>query len=153
EAVGALFPRASEKKSFLAQNIEHVWRFVEDLKRREAVSGSRDYDGLEPALMDLVGQRSWNWRGGPSFFAPDVPKAAVLTMRDEARLFVEHVLSRCEADLAACLREELRPVIESYEREKARAGKLDFFDLLLRTRNLLAGSDLVRRELQERYTH
>jgi ATP-dependent exoDNAse (exonuclease V) beta subunit len=152
-AVAALYPRASEPKSFLGQNIEAVWRFVENVKRTEAVSGARDYDGLEPALADLVAQRSWNWRGGPSWFAPDVPKAAVLTQRDEARLFTEDVLHRCEADLAACLREELRPVIDAYEREKARAGKLDFFDLLLRTRNLLVESDVVRRELQERYTH
>jgi ATP-dependent exoDNAse (exonuclease V) beta subunit len=151
--LGDLYERAAEPESWLGQNIGHVQRFLVDLDRRESVSGARDYDGLESQLADLLSHKSWKWRGGSTFFAPGLPKAAVLTRRDETYVFVHGVLARCEADLAACLREELRDVVAAYEREKARAGKLDFFDLLLRTRDLLRDSDAVRRELQERYTH
>ncbi len=42
------------------------------------------------------------------------------------------------ADLAACLSRELLPAVDGYQREKARLGALDFFDLLLFTRRLIA---------------
>ena len=40
-----------------------------------------------------------------------------------------------------------------YERLKQRAGALDFVDLLLRARDLLAGHPRVRRAFQSRFTH
>ena len=36
---------------------------------------------------------------------------------------------------------------------KARSGKLDFLDLLVVTRTLLHGDEIVRHELQRRFTH
>ena len=43
------------------------------------------------------------------------------------------------ADLAALLCRELRECAERYEQEKAKAGALDFLDLLLKARNLVEG--------------
>src|SRR5207253_6611871 len=59
----------------------------------------------------------------------------------------------CDADLAPRLRDELRPLIDAYEDAKAREGKLDFLDLLVRARDLVRDDDTVRRELQERFTY
>jgi ATP-dependent exoDNAse (exonuclease V) beta subunit len=43
--------------------------------------------------------------------------------------------------------------VKAYEELKTRAGKLDFLDLLLLTRNLLRDDRAVRNELQERFSH
>src|SRR5262249_13826377 len=53
----------------------------------------------------------------------------------------------------ACLREELRPLVGHYEERKARAGCLDFLDLLACARDLVVGDPAVRDELRARYTH
>ncbi len=58
-----------------------------------------------------------------------------------------------DADLATRLRGELWGVIDIYEELKARRGILDFDDLLLRTRSLLAGDPEVRRRFAGRLTH
>src|SRR6185369_9112370 len=57
----------------------------------------------------------------------------------------------CNADLAACLHAELQPVVAAYDQRKARAGKLDFLDLLLRARDLVRDGRGVREELQRRF--
>ena len=49
--------------------------------------------------------------------------------------------------------EELRPLVEAYEARKAHAGRLDFLDLLVLTRDLVQDNDAVRSELQQRFTH
>jgi ATP-dependent exoDNAse (exonuclease V) beta subunit len=61
--------------------------------------------------------------------------------------------SSADADLAALLATELRQSIVAYENLKERGGKLDFFDLLLKARNLLRDDATVRRDMQGRYTH
>ena len=58
-----------------------------------------------------------------------------------------------DADLAALLQQELAGAIERYEEMKARAGALDFLDLLLKARDLVAGNAGVRRGFQARFTH
>jgi ATP-dependent exoDNAse (exonuclease V) beta subunit len=58
-----------------------------------------------------------------------------------------------DSDLAALLHDELRDAVDGYERLKKRAGALDFVDLLLRARDLLAGHPTVRRAFQTRFTH
>ena len=46
----------------------------------------------------------------------------------------------------------MAPIAE-YELLKTRAGRLDFLDLLIKTRNLIRDNATVRNELQGRYTH
>lgn len=150
---GALAARAQRPEDWAAQSLAELSRFVDEVRRKEAVRGSRDADGLEAELHELSRRRLWYWRGGGKWFAKDLEKASVLALRDEAKAELDSFLEACAADLAACLREELRPLCESYEELKARAGALDFLDLLLRARDLLAGDAAVRGELQQRFTH
>ncbi len=53
--------------------------------------------------------------------------------------------------LPALLCRELRGCAERYEQEKAKAGALDFLDLLLKARNLVARDEDVRRSFQGRF--
>lgn len=96
----------------------------------------RDYDMLESLLLKL--HRVWKRR-------------AVKKPSDLLFNALEKFRPAMEADLAAQLRSELWEVVELYEEQKRRAGKLDFVDLLLLTRNLIRGNEEVRAYLQRRY--
>jgi ATP-dependent exoDNAse (exonuclease V) beta subunit len=135
---------------YLAKALDKVRRFADELGRREQVQG-RDLDGLEAELSTLSRQREWTWRlrGGPPVHA--TRRAEAGTLRDAARARLDAALSRCDADLAACLRDELSPVADAYDQRKAREGKLDFLDLLLRARDLVRDDRGVREELQARF--
>jgi ATP-dependent exoDNAse (exonuclease V) beta subunit len=145
--------RPGRDDSPLLDVLGRVARFVAELDHREPVSG-RDHDGLEASLRDLVGNRfAWESKAWGLTFSGGRTEAQVLAARDEAFALVRDAVERCDADLAALLREELRPVIDAYELEKDRAGVLDFVDLLLRTRELLRLNRSVRESLQQRFTH
>ena len=151
-AVAALSARAQRPGDWAAQSLAELARWVDELRRREAVRG-RDLDGLEADLHELSRRRLWHWRGGGKWFAKDLEKASALSLRDAAKAVLDGFLEACAADLAACLREELRPLCAAYEELKARAGSLDFLDLLLRARDLVRDDAAVRGELQQRFTH
>jgi ATP-dependent exoDNAse (exonuclease V) beta subunit len=125
-----------------------IRRFADELVRREDVQG-RDLDELEAELSGL--SRAPEWRRGIGKGSGKLI-ARARALREVAREALGATVSRCDADLAACLQRELRPVIDEYEREKARAGKLDFLDLLLRARDLVRGDRAVRVELQARFS-
>ena len=150
--VGELAARASRPDDWAAQSVAEIARWVAELRRRESVR-ARDGDGLEAELHELSRRRLWNWRGGGKWFARDLEKSKVLGERDAAKADLEAFLDRCAADLAACLREELRPLCDAYEALKQSAGCLDFLDLLLRARDLVRDDAAVRAELSERFTH
>ena len=150
--VGELAARAQRPDDWAAQSVAEIARWVAELRRREAVR-PRDGDGLEAELHELCRRRLWHWRGGGRWFGKDLEKAAVLAQRDAARAELQAFLDRCDADLAACLREELRPLCDGYERLKAAAGAVDFLDLLLRARDLVRDDPSVRRDLSTRFTH
>lgn len=145
--------RPGRDDSPLLDLLGRVSRFIAEIDHREEVS-PRDHDGLEASLRDLVGNRfPWESKAWGLTFSGGRTEAGVVTARDEAFAIVRDAVQRCDADLAALLREELRPVIEAYELEKDRAGVLDFVDLLLRTRELLRKHRSVRESLQQRFTH
>jgi ATP-dependent exoDNAse (exonuclease V) beta subunit len=152
-AVAALSARAQRPEEWFAQSLAEIARFCEEQDRREGRYGERDLDALEADLHDLLRRRLWNWRGGGKWFAKDLEKQVALAQREAAKAEVEMALHRCDADLAACLREELRPLCAAYEEAKEQAGALDFLDLLSRARDLVRDDREVRRELQERFTH
>ncbi len=77
----------------------------------------------------------------------------MIARRDAVKTELDRVLELADADLAACLHRDLWPLVDRYEREKERSGKLDFFDLLLKLLALLQNDATVRAELQERFTH
>ena len=150
--VAGLAARAQRPGDWAAQSLLELARWADELRRREAVRG-RDLDGLEADLHELSRRRLWNWRGGGKWFAKDLEKASALSLRDAAKAELDAFLEACAADLAACLREELRPLCVAYEELKARSGSLDFLDLLLRARDLVRDDASVRSELQQRFTH
>lgn len=148
------WPRALKPGDKLAQSLGKLHRFREELRRREELRG-RDADGLEAELRALVGGGQWHWgdEGRGKLFAQGLERERVLQRRAELKAALEEFAARCDADLAALLREELRPLVALYEARKAAAGRLDFLDLLRAARDLVRDDAAVRAELQGRYTH
>jgi ATP-dependent exoDNAse (exonuclease V) beta subunit len=153
----ALADRAVDPDDWLARGIATLGRWKEELDRRERLRG-RDHDGLEAALAELGNiyrTRAWTYRGRPRAepFGHHVSRAEAIALRDGIKADVDRAVALCEADLAACLREDLRPLVREYEAAKVAAGRLDFVDLLLRARDLLRDAADVRHELQGRFSH
>jgi ATP-dependent exoDNAse (exonuclease V) beta subunit len=149
----AIAPSALKPDSYLAKSFFDIEKFVEELDLLENLRG-RDYDGLEDALRRLNRERLWGWKGVPGRrFSRELSADAARERRDDVKRALDGALIACDADLSPKLREELRPVVDAYEEAKAREGKLDFLDLLVRARDLVRDDATVRRELQERFTH
>jgi ATP-dependent exoDNAse (exonuclease V) beta subunit len=142
-----------KNEDWLAKSIMEISRWRSELARREAVLGSRDYDGLEAELRTLERERFWNWKGRGKVFSPGVSRDDVLNERTALKEELSLTLQKADADLAVCLRRELTPLADAYEDLKRRAGRLDFLDLLLRVRDMLQSDAAVRQELQRRFTH
>lgn len=134
------------------ESLTETARFLADVKHRESVA-ARDYDGLEAQLREL-GSNTFRWESKPwgMTLGAGVTEAQLVAARDAAWAALQSFLERADADLAALLHAELQPVVEAYEREKARQGVLDFVDLLLKTRDLLQRHATVRASLQGRFT-
>lgn len=153
--LGAYAPRAARQDDYLTKNLATLERWSRELELREAVHG-RDHDYVEARLRALVRAKwvGWHWRGFRSQdFGDGLDKAEVLSRRAEVHATLQHIFAAADADLAALLREELRPVIEVYEELKRREGRLDFVDLLLRARDLLRDNDAIRGHYQRRFSH
>jgi ATP-dependent exoDNAse (exonuclease V) beta subunit len=142
--------RPEEFTPYLERSFHEIHRFVEEVARRER-DAPRDYDGLEADLAALDRQRHWTWRGRVK--ASETERIARRDRRDALKRRLEDFVVACGADIAPHLRDDLWPVVEEYERLKARAGYLDFLDLLLRARDLVRDVAAVRHELQRRFTH
>ena len=149
-AASVAAPKNAAEKDFIGRNLQKIGRFLEELDRREAVRG-RDEDGLEAELRDVQRWSEWRWRGGG--FNCLVSRNEAIALRDDAKRMVDAFLDAASADLAACLFAELQPLMEEFERLKKRAGRLDFLDLLLHTRDLLRKNTAVRRQLNARFSH
>ena len=132
------------RPNWLIRSLAAAADLAREIRVREAASG-RDLDWLEQALAELripaYGGRT------PSGF-PHTRK-----WRDAFRTRLAAFQRQSNADLAALLREDLRGLVDDYESAKAKAGLLDFDDLLLKTRNLLRDHGDVRRELAARFRH
>ncbi len=86
-------------------------------------------------------------------YADGVAREDILTQRDELMRWVGVFRRRADAVLAALLRDEMSDLVEEYEACKARSGKLDFVDLLIKVRDLIRDQREVRHYLQNRFTH
>jgi len=149
--LGALAAKA-RRPGKLKEALSELQRFIEDLQHRERVA-PRDHDGLEAALRDLSRARWWRWNGFGEEFAEGLSRAQVLERRDDAKAMLDRLMERCDADVASRLREELWPVVERYQAQKSAAGRLDFTDLLIKTRDMVRDQRPVREALQRRFTH
>jgi ATP-dependent helicase/nuclease subunit A len=140
-----------DPSQYLTNSIRYVKHYVAELTRTEDVTG-RDYDGIEARLFSFL--PSWKSKHHVAYFTRDTfPKRDIIARRDALKESVEGFIKQAGADLAPRLREELWPVVIAYEQLKERAGYLDFFDLLLRVRNLVRDNQHIRAELQQRFTH
>jgi ATP-dependent exoDNAse (exonuclease V) beta subunit len=135
-----------------------VRRLSEDLRRRDSGSEIRDpedLDDLEARLIELRRNRDFKKarKGSGPTYRKGVTRAQVLDARDALTTALDDFERRADADLAALLHGELLECIDEYARLKARAGLMDFLDLLLHARDLVRGRADVRAHFQARFTH
>jgi ATP-dependent exoDNAse (exonuclease V) beta subunit len=147
-----------DPEDYFTKSLAEIRRFVAEVERLESMRGridgdtpGRDYDGLEAQLVELGRAKHWRWRGFARAHG-DFPKDDLRRRRDALCARLKATIAAAGADLAPQLRDELWPVVAGYEHLKARAGRLDFVDLLLIARDLLRDHAPVRRELQDRFT-
>jgi ATP-dependent helicase/nuclease subunit A len=136
----------------LRARLQCVIDFMSRLQRAEQI-GRRDMDALEALLIRLPAQLTKSRTKGSQKFSAEFSRDQVIEKTqqviDALNLFAE----RSNADLAALLQSEMQDLIELYEDLKVRSGKVDFQDLLIRTRNLIRDDADVRRLLQHRFSH
>ena len=121
--------------------------------RRSEEMRPRDYDELEASLIQLAkALRRQHQKGGKKFSA-QFSRDDVLAAKARLQSTLDEFRQHSEADMAALLQSEFQKLTEQYEELKARSGKLDFVDLLIRTRNLLRESKDVRGFMQKEFTH
>lgn len=113
-----------------------------------------DADELEAELVALAKSRDvMKPRWGRGAYASGVTREEIRALHGELAEALVALQREADADLATRLRADLWGVVERYEAIKASRGLLDFDDLLLRTRSLLAGDPDVRRRFAGRLTH
>jgi ATP-dependent exoDNAse (exonuclease V) beta subunit len=114
-----------------------------------------DYDGWEARLADLSRDRAFGRvrRGRGPGYKPGVTRAHVIEAYESLKATLDQFRLDADADLAALLQRELSGALVEYETLKARAGALDFLDLLLKARTLVRDNAAVRSGFQARFTH
>ena len=115
--------------------------------------GQRDLDGWEARLVDLTRDRNFSRprKGSGYKFSKDVSRTDVLTAREALFNDLQQFRKDADADLAACLQQELAGATERYQELKRSAGALDFTDLLARARDLIQTNAGVRAHLQGKF--
>jgi ATP-dependent exoDNAse (exonuclease V) beta subunit len=112
-----------------------------------------DYDYVEGLLLLLTRDLREVRKGYSRKFSQQYTRDQVVAAKDELRAALEEFDRKAGADLAAVLQSEMRDLVQTYEELKSRSGKLDFSDLLIRTRDLICQDERVRRFLQTQFTH
>ncbi len=162
QAVDHLIPEISEvaqmartctdTRNTLRRHLQCVTDFIARLQRTEAIRG-RDYDDLETLIVRLARDLHRYHAKGAKKFSEQFSRDDVAAAEDRLLSNLDQFERHAGADLAALLQTEMRGLVDTYETLKSRAGKLDFVDLLIRTRNLIRDDAAVRRFMQERFTH
>src|SRR5262249_12152635 len=126
---------------------------VEIASQREAED--EDRDGWEARFVDLARDRNFSRarHGRGPGYKPGVTRQRLVEAYESLKQQLDQFRLDADADLAAALQAELAGSIARYEELKARAGSLDFLDLLLKARDLVRGNAGVRRGFHERFTH
>ena len=123
-----------------------------DAQREAERTRPRDHDDLERALVQIAVGRAYEWQ--EAVRGKDLGPHArrdVVAARDAAWAGLKTFQARADADLAACLAENLAPALAAYEARKRALGVLDHLDTLLRTRAMLRESRVARVALRERF--
>jgi ATP-dependent helicase/nuclease subunit A len=124
----------------------------EEIRRTESVA-PRDYDRLEAGLIELSRNRNFKdaRKGSGKNYRSGVLREDVCRARENLNQALIDFKEAADADLAAALRDELRGCVSAYEGAKAKAGALDFLDLLLKARDLIRDNAEVRSTFQARF--
>ena len=143
---------ASERDNFYVDT-DAVRRLSRQIKLEESF-GQVDHDGWESRLVDLVRDRgvSRTRKGSGYKFGKHALRSDVLAARDTLFAELQQFKKDADADLAACLQQELAGATARYQDLKAAGGALDFGDLLSKARDLIKSNDAVRRHLQQKFT-
>jgi len=134
--IDALVERVMDASERMSQAFRPVHELAQWIQRAESVR-PRDYDTLEALLVKLGRDLKNLKRKGAEDFVRDL----------------ESFQFSADADLAAALRDEMQDLLDRYDELKRRSGKLDFLDLLIQARDLVARDHSVRAYLQKRFTH
>ncbi|MCA9629298.1 MAG: UvrD-helicase domain-containing protein, partial [Myxococcales bacterium] len=149
---------AFDPNAYIVQGLRELGRRI---SRVAPIGGERvDLDALEAVFSELprarfrTGRRYWwEYAGAPRDVAPDLPIAEFRERRARVVEDLKTLNRLLDADLAARLQQDLRPVVDAYVQRLNSAGVLDFLDLLRSVRDLLVRDEAVRRELGARFTH
>jgi ATP-dependent helicase/nuclease subunit A len=127
-------------------------RLADEIRRTESVA-TRDYDRLEAGFIELSHNRNFKdpRKGSGKNYRSGVLRNEVWRACENLQNTVAGFEADANADLAAALRGELRDCVSAYEAGKAKAGALDFLDLLLKTRDLIRDNLEVRSSFQQRF--
>ncbi len=157
DAFAAMTERPSYPRDYLFLDTAPARHLSQEIRARDEQSGRdrSEYDWLEARLVDLSRDRNFaraRHGRGPGY-APGVARTVVIESLESLRAHLDGFRLDADADLAAGLQRELQGAIDRYEDLKARAGALDFLDLLLKARTLVKANEAVRRGFQARFTH
>ncbi|MBL8112765.1 MAG: UvrD-helicase domain-containing protein, partial [Acidobacteria bacterium] len=146
--------RGADLKDPLFLSTARLRRFAADLRKAER-DRPRDHDGLEAALVELSHERDLKdkRKGRGTNYGDGLTREEIRTRRDALVESLGTFQKIADADLAACLKNELEGCLTLYEKSKAARGALDFLDLLLSARDLLRRDESVRRDFGGRFTH
>jgi ATP-dependent exoDNAse (exonuclease V) beta subunit len=133
-------------KNELRRSLQCVVDFQLRLRRQ-------DYDYVEGLLLGLSQELRDVRKGYNKKFSSKHSRDEVVAAKDRLRASLAEFERRSGADLATLLQAEMRGLVRTYEESKARSGKLDFGDLLIRTRDLVRDDARVRHFLQRQFTH
>jgi ATP-dependent helicase/nuclease subunit A len=152
-ALADLTAAASSTRDNLYVDTDAVRRLSRQI-RLEQSFGQRDLDGWEARLVDLTRDRGFSRtrKGGGYKFGRDISRTDVLAARDELFAALQQFRKEADADLAACLQQEMAGATERYQALKSAAGALDFADLLVKARDLIRTNEPVRRHLQQKFS-
>ena len=120
---------------------------------RAVVRATAISTGGKARLVDLARDRAFSRarKGSGYKFGKDVTRSAVLGARDALMTGLQEFRRDADADLAACLQQELAAATAGYQALKQAAGALDFADLLVRARDLIAIERCRPRHLQQKF--
>src|SRR4029079_5273511 len=120
---------------------------------RARQEGPLDYDGWESTLVDLSKNRDLaRHKGGRQAYAPGISRDDILDARAQLIASLGGFQRTADADLAACLRDDLADLVVAYDEAKQAQGALDFLDLLVRARDLVRDNREARRSFHGRFT-
>src|SRR5947209_14140759 len=120
---------ASSQRDNLFIDTDGVRRLSRQI-RLEQSFGQRDLDAWEARLVDLTRDRGFSrTRKGSGYkYGKDVTRSDVLAARDTLCTALQQFRKDADADLAACLQQELAGATARYQDLKRASGLLDFAD-------------------------